>query len=232
MGEICLIRHGQASFGSDDYDRLSELGRRQSATLAESFMSVGYQPTHIISGPLERHKATASIMTDVYGSSGIDLPEIEIMEEFREYDAKGIIMVAVRSDPALAELLPKIYGDPGAFRKLFDESMSAWISGALNFGDIETFDDLKGRVSCAMERISRNYPTGSKVAVFTSGGAIMASIADNLGISASRAMRLNWQIVNTSVTRYVFDREKISLAEFNSTAHLRMSCDTSLLTWY
>ena len=30
---IHLVRHGQASFGTDDYDRLSDLGRMQ-ATLA------------------------------------------------------------------------------------------------------------------------------------------------------------------------------------------------------
>ena len=29
MAIIYLIRHGQASFGADDYDQLSDLGRRQ-----------------------------------------------------------------------------------------------------------------------------------------------------------------------------------------------------------
>ena len=29
MGTLYLVRHGQASFGSDHYDQLSELGRRQ-----------------------------------------------------------------------------------------------------------------------------------------------------------------------------------------------------------
>ncbi len=28
MGTLYLVRHGQASFGADDYDRLSGLGRQ------------------------------------------------------------------------------------------------------------------------------------------------------------------------------------------------------------
>jgi broad specificity phosphatase PhoE len=35
MSEIYLIRHGQASFGSDNYDRLSPLGVRQAQCLAK-----------------------------------------------------------------------------------------------------------------------------------------------------------------------------------------------------
>ena len=37
MGTLYLVRHGQASFGADDYDQLSELGHRQSVRLGEYF---------------------------------------------------------------------------------------------------------------------------------------------------------------------------------------------------
>ena len=35
MGTIYLVRHGQASFGSDDYDQLSPLGEEQSWHLGQ-----------------------------------------------------------------------------------------------------------------------------------------------------------------------------------------------------
>lgn len=35
MSVIYLVRHGQASFGSDDYDRLSTIGREQAQALGE-----------------------------------------------------------------------------------------------------------------------------------------------------------------------------------------------------
>ena len=37
MGQLAPRRHGVASFGSDDYDRLSDLGRRQRPRLGEFF---------------------------------------------------------------------------------------------------------------------------------------------------------------------------------------------------
>ena len=37
MSVIYLIRHGQASFGTDNYDQLSALGREQSAILGSYF---------------------------------------------------------------------------------------------------------------------------------------------------------------------------------------------------
>jgi broad specificity phosphatase PhoE len=37
MGNLYLVRHGQASFGAADYDQLSELGQRQSVRLGEYF---------------------------------------------------------------------------------------------------------------------------------------------------------------------------------------------------
>jgi broad specificity phosphatase PhoE len=41
MGTLYLVRHGQASFGADDYDQLSELGRRQSVRLGEYLRGKG-----------------------------------------------------------------------------------------------------------------------------------------------------------------------------------------------
>ncbi|PCI45804.1 MAG: histidine phosphatase family protein, partial [Alphaproteobacteria bacterium] len=37
MAEIYLVRHGQASFNTDDYDRLSDRGRQQSEYLGQYF---------------------------------------------------------------------------------------------------------------------------------------------------------------------------------------------------
>ena len=34
MSILLLVRHGQASWGTEDYDRLSELGERQARVLA------------------------------------------------------------------------------------------------------------------------------------------------------------------------------------------------------
>ncbi|MFM8823411.1 MAG: histidine phosphatase family protein, partial [Limnohabitans sp.] len=35
MGQLTWVRHGQASFGAEDYDQLSDLGKRQSIRLGQ-----------------------------------------------------------------------------------------------------------------------------------------------------------------------------------------------------
>ena len=37
MAELFLVRHAQAAFGTDDYDRLTELGHRQARWLGTYF---------------------------------------------------------------------------------------------------------------------------------------------------------------------------------------------------
>ena len=58
MGTLYLVRHGQASFGAEDYDHLSELGRRQSVRLGEYFAERGIHFDGLIAGTLRRHKQT------------------------------------------------------------------------------------------------------------------------------------------------------------------------------
>jgi broad specificity phosphatase PhoE len=67
MAIIYLIRHGQASFGAEDYDRLSELGRRQSQVLGEYFRGAGVVFDAVYSGDLLRQRETARLALDLGG---------------------------------------------------------------------------------------------------------------------------------------------------------------------
>ena len=48
MGNLYLVRHGQASFGAADYDNLSELGHRQSVRLGEYFAGKGLDQLEVL----------------------------------------------------------------------------------------------------------------------------------------------------------------------------------------
>eukprot|EP01035_Chromulina_nebulosa_P034925 gene34925-46915_t len=58
MGSLYLVRHGQASFGADDYDQLSEMGQRQSRRLGEDWAERGVGFDAVITGTLKRHTQT------------------------------------------------------------------------------------------------------------------------------------------------------------------------------
>ena len=61
MGSVHLIRHGQASFGSDDYDQLSPIGMQQSTALGMSWEASGWAPTAAVAGSMKRHAQTAIV---------------------------------------------------------------------------------------------------------------------------------------------------------------------------
>ena len=67
MSTIHLIRHGQASAGTDDYDRLSKLGREQSRLLGDWWHKQGFETELATNGSLSRQRDTASISLDAAG---------------------------------------------------------------------------------------------------------------------------------------------------------------------
>jgi len=58
MGTLYLVRHGQASFGADDYDVLSAMGHQQSVRLGEYFQHRGVTFDAALTGTLNRQIQT------------------------------------------------------------------------------------------------------------------------------------------------------------------------------
>ena len=58
MASLYVIRHGQASFGSDNYDQLSPLGQRQADVSGRYFADIGLQFAQAVSGDLSRQRET------------------------------------------------------------------------------------------------------------------------------------------------------------------------------
>ncbi len=69
MATLYLVRHGQASFAAENYDRLSELGRRQSVWLGEYFAERGIVFARAVCGTLERQRQTARMILETMGSA-------------------------------------------------------------------------------------------------------------------------------------------------------------------
>ena len=92
MGILYMIRHGQASFGSANYDLLSETGVLQSRILAEYLLTVGLAPDALYSGAMERQKDTAGAMVALYREKELPLPALRIENAFNEYSSREIIL--------------------------------------------------------------------------------------------------------------------------------------------
>ena len=82
MGQLILVRHGQASFGADDYDVLSETGWEQGRALGTWLRESGVRPTSLVRGSLRRHRETLEALTETAGWGDLAVAEDAGWDEF------------------------------------------------------------------------------------------------------------------------------------------------------
>jgi broad specificity phosphatase PhoE len=234
MSEILLVRHGQASFGKENYDTLSQTGIRQANLLAGHFLSTGLHFDAIYSGPMERQKDSARHFVAEYLAKGVSLPEISILDGFSEYDTKRVIAHylprMIKNDPAVAADLEQMFTSLPSFRKVFETAVIKWVTDP-ECREIESWQAFHARVRKSLQQIMTENGRNKRIIVFTSGGAIAASLQLALGTGNEQSMRLCWQIVNTSVTKFKYNEQGIALASFNSYAHLECTGNPGLITY-
>ncbi|MGZ7244367.1 histidine phosphatase family protein, partial [Streptococcus pyogenes] len=68
MGNLYLVRHGQASFGAADYDQLSELGHQQCRHLGAYWRECGQHFDAVFTGTLRRHAQSLAGIAEGYGN--------------------------------------------------------------------------------------------------------------------------------------------------------------------
>lgn len=206
MGAIHLVRHGQASWGSDDYDVLSERGVEQSRQLGHAWEAAGWLPTYAVSGAMKRHHDTA---LSTLATAGQD-DGYEVDRGWDEFDHKAIM------DAYFPQLATK---DPREFQQAFVEATTKWIAGEGN-GEYESYDSFSGRVLDGLERAVSAVDSGQSVVIFTSGGPIAVVASYLLAGDMSLWSRMNSVIINTGVTTVVTGRSGKTLLSFNEHGHL------------
>ncbi len=133
MGQILLIRHAQASFGSADYDRLSALGVEQARLLGAWIASRGRRIDLAVTGNLKRHRETAEACIAVLPAALTPAAASRPEAGFDEYDADEILLRhrPEFADPARLQRHLDEAGNPRrAFHNLFSAAMKRWIQGA------------------------------------------------------------------------------------------------------
>jgi broad specificity phosphatase PhoE len=230
MGAIYLIRHGQASFGSSNYDQLSGVGHAQSRVLGAALKARGVQPTTVISGTMQRHRETAAGSLDALMTPAPNWTELAGVNEF---DHENVIEVA---EPRYQDKLTMMgdmaaSGDPRrAFQQFFKGAVSRWVGGE-HAGDYqEPWQVFKQRALNAFNEVGqRTEPKGTTL-VYTSGGTISVICAHLLGLSDAQAFTINWTLANTGITKVLAGRDGLHLVSLNEHAHLEGG-DKALLTY-
>lgn len=205
VGSIYLIRHGQASFGSDNYDVLSTLGHQQASCLGQSWEAFEFELTHAVAGSMQRHAQTAIETIDTCGvGDGYDIDS-----GWDEFDHMAI---AASADPGAVDK------DPAKFQRLLNKGLDRWIAGESSIG--EAYADFVQRVNSSFQAVVDAAGPGQKVVVFTSGGPIALVTSYLLAGDDSLFQRLNDVIVNASVTTILAGSTGPRLLTFNEHTHL------------
>lgn len=234
MTTMVIIRHGQASFGESDYDKLSETGIEQSRILGRYLNATGTVFQKVVSGTMKRQTDTAERALEAMAAGGQSLcPELD--PAFNEYDYKSIIEALLpgllADEPEMHGVLPHIFTDNRQFQTMFGRIMDRWVSGHYPTPGVEDFTAYVRRVTRGLDRLAETADDRLPVAVFTSGGVISVAMQLALGLSDPEAMRLAWWVKNTSVTTIRHAKGRFNLLNFNVLSHLELENRPELLTF-
>ncbi|NYE37654.1 broad specificity phosphatase PhoE [Nocardioides cavernae] len=214
MSRIFLVRHGQASFGADDYDNLSDLGHEQSRILGAALAARGVRPDLVVAGHMKRHDQTAR---GVLEGGGWDV-DITVDAGWNEFDHLQVLDVHAPPSTTEGE------DEKAAFQRWFEDATRRWTSGEHAEAYDESFADFGARVDAAVARLVEILPRRGTAVVLTSGGAIAWTaatlLADDPAVRAELWLRINPVSVNSGVTTLVRGSRGTTLVALNAHDHL------------
>lgn len=215
MGTLYLVRHGQASFGADDYDQLSDLGHRQSRRLGEYLRWRHGDALHldaVLTGTLRRQRQT---WDGIAAGAGLDTPRTE-WPGLNEYDSHAAIH-AIHPDPLPKPDTPELYRQH--FRLLRD-GLKAWMDGRIQPVGMPSYADFLAGVVGALDHVRGLAGGDGQVMIVSSGGPIATAVGHVLGTSAETIIELNLRIRNSAVTEFQFNPKRHTLTSYNTLPHL------------
>ena len=238
MGILFLIRHAQASFLEQNYDKLSKLGEQQAGLLGEYLARRGIVFDRVSVGPCVRQRKTAELMNDGYRKAGLAFPGPLMLPEFNEYQGDAVLE---RSLPGLLENDQSVRDLHAAFRsangsrerratfqKLYDAVIGKWVEGTLPLPGVETWPEFSSRVNLGLSKILRSGGRGETVAIVTSGGPIAVAMQRALSLSPQHTLQVSWMSRNCSWSEFLYSGERFTLSAFNVHPHLN---DATMLTY-
>jgi broad specificity phosphatase PhoE len=210
MPALILLRHAQASYGSHDYDVLSDHGAVQARAAREALRARGLVPERIVSGTLRRQRDTALPWTE----GGAALEEDP---RWNEYDAADVLGA---HGPGAGASLEAPGLESRDFQGVLDDALLAWIAAGDESAADETWPAFRDRVAAALDDAVGALRSGETGLVITSGGVVAACCARLLALPESSFVAFNHVVVNAAVTKVVHGRRGTSLVSFNEHAHL------------
>ncbi|WP_290523848.1 histidine phosphatase family protein [Alcanivorax sp.] len=217
MPVIYLIRHGQASFGKPDYDKLSDHGWEQGRLLGRAMQNQDLGVPVAVCGTMRRHTETAEATLTELG-----LPaQWRTDTGFNEYNHKEILALdwpLAEDHAAVTEWLMQQEHPRKVFQSRFEQAVRRWQRGEDRYS--ESWSQFRERVLASVYSLGNSLNKGDSALVFTSGGAISVIIQHLMGLNDDALLTWNRTLINASVTRLVVNAGTLRLVSVNEHLHL------------
>ncbi|MEX1993533.1 MAG: histidine phosphatase family protein [Steroidobacteraceae bacterium] len=222
MSRIYLVRHGQATFGAEDYDRLTETGVQQCAQLARHWHAIGRSVDRVYAGTLRRQQESAMAFTHALGAAGGAVMAVRTLPGVEEYDHRALLAALNGGNPQPEST------DRREFHRRLARALQAWIGGEL--AGIEDFARFRARCAAGLTALLAETGRGGHAVLFASAGSLAAAMQPALGMGDRELMRLKLTFYNSGVSCLLFDGETLTIESLNAVSHLEHPEFTQLIT--
>ena len=219
MSRIILVRHGQASWGKKDYDKLSDLGHEQAKVVGRELADRGIEPTRVISGSMRRQRDTAAELVDAAGWA-LEPVTDSAWDEYAHAAILTAYKPAYRSMTLMKADLARTLRPHRAFDEMYAVATERWVAGEHAADYDEPFAAFGDRVLSGCRPSSRTSAAARRSVVVSSAGAISWVAASLLGGGAPVWTQLQRVIANASLTTLSVGATGPVLRTFNDTSHL------------
>ncbi len=222
MATIYLFRHGQASFGSHDYDKLSELGERQAEVLGHYLRDNGIVLDAAYSGDLKRQRKTAKLALASQPGPVPHHIDARFDEVRNDEHVEHLLPRLAKQDPRVQALMDRGFKSSKDYQKIIEAVFTHWVSPDCDNTGIQSWQEYSGGANSALAQVMQEQGGGKTVGIFTSGGTIATLVAGVLGIEGDLIYKFYEPIFNCSMTQLFYNGDKVSLSYFNDCSFLRV----------
>ena len=222
MSTLFLIRHGQASYGKDDYDQLSPLGEQQGARLGNYFARRQHSFDSVYVGPRKRHRQTYAAVRRGLQDSNLNLPEATYLPALDEHQCTEVLAHHREHLSATEASQSQASGSEAEalreYLRLFRRGSLMWARGELETPEgLEDWAIFRARITACLEDLRhRETDPGKRISIFTSGGVVAAAIGAVLNLDDEATIELSWGIRNASVSTLHLSSRGYSMTSFNT----------------
>ena len=226
MPELILVRHAQASFATDNYDRLSALGHRQAHWLGEYFRDREWDFDRVLCGDMVRHRETAAGIVRGLGGGRMD-PDTD--PAWNEFDFEAIVSAYLERFP---NETPGPSASPRTFSRLLRNALKAWSEDRLQSPLPERWSQFESRIEDALSSLTDRGSAHQRVLLVSSGGAISMVLRHILQAPSSAMLHMNLQLKNSSFSNVFFNGKSMHFSAFNQVPHLDHPRRSGSITYF